>query len=54
MLELVARLRALTLNLLPGEVDPRSIYDPTSRIITPSVISAYIAAAGDFVQAVCQ
>lgn len=35
------------------EADAESINDPTSRIITPRVISAYVAAAGDFVEAVC-
>lgn len=46
------RLRALTLTLLPLEVDPDSINDPTSRVITPKVIAAYKAAAGDFTEAV--
>jgi len=50
--ELVRRLRALTLNLLPVEVDPLSINDPTSRVITPEVIAAYRGAAGDFTEAV--
>ncbi|KAJ7686075.1 calcium activated cation channel [Mycena rosella] len=49
--KLVKRLRALTLALLPVEVDPDSINDPTSRVITPRVIKAYHAAAGDFVDA---
>ncbi|KAI9467155.1 calcium activated cation channel [Lactarius psammicola] len=49
--KLIQRLRILTLSLLPLEVDPRSINDPTSRIITPQVISAYIAAGGDLVEA---
>ncbi|PPQ66580.1 hypothetical protein CVT26_009480 [Gymnopilus dilepis] len=49
--KLVRRLRALTLTLLPVEVDPESINEPTSRVITPRVISAYKAAAGDFVEA---
>ncbi|KAF5387843.1 hypothetical protein D9615_000601 [Tricholomella constricta] len=49
--KLVKRLRALTLTLLPLEVDPASINDPTSRVITPQVISAYKAAAGDFTDA---
>lgn len=52
MVELVKRLRALTLNLLPVEVDPLSINDPTSRVITPEVITAYRGAAGDFTEAV--
>lgn len=50
--ELVRRLRAMTLQLLPVEVDPPSISEPTSRVITPQVIAAYKAAAGDFVEAV--
>jgi hypothetical protein len=50
--ELVRRLRALTLTLLPLEVDPDCINDPTSRVVTPQVISAYTAAGGDFVEAV--
>ncbi|KAF9464883.1 hypothetical protein BDZ94DRAFT_1296902 [Collybia nuda] len=49
--KLVKRLRALTLNLLPVEVDPASINDPTSRVITPQVVSSYQAAAGDFTEA---
>ena len=52
MTELVKRLRTLTLALLPVEVDPASIIEPTSRTITPAVIGAYRAAAGDFVEAV--
>lgn len=46
------RLRTLTLTLLPLQVPLDSIDDPTSRIITPHVIQAYIAAAGDLVEAV--
>ncbi|KAJ3861486.1 calcium activated cation channel [Lentinula novae-zelandiae] len=46
--KLVKRLRALTLKLLPVEVDPQAVNEPTSRIITPQVISAFRAAAGDF------
>ncbi|KIJ20360.1 hypothetical protein PAXINDRAFT_166432 [Paxillus involutus ATCC 200175] len=49
--KLVTRLRALTLRLLPLEVDVKCLNDPTSRIVTPQVISAYIDAAGDFVDA---
>lgn len=52
LLELVRRLRALTFTLLPVEVPPDTISDPTSRIITPQVIKAYIAAAGDLTEAV--
>ncbi|KAG0709856.1 hypothetical protein DFH29DRAFT_841605 [Suillus ampliporus] len=50
-IELVNRLRALATKLLPVEVDEESINDPTSRIITPHVISAFSDAAGDFVEA---
>ncbi|KAF7355556.1 Calcium channel YVC1 [Mycena sanguinolenta] len=49
--KLIKRLRSLTLALLPVEVDPESINDPTSRVITPRVIDAYKRAAGDFVDA---
>ncbi|KAG2349128.1 hypothetical protein BDR05DRAFT_956507 [Suillus weaverae] len=49
--KLVKRLRALATKLLPVEVDEESIDDPTSRIITPNVISAFSDAAGDFVEA---
>ncbi|EPQ59899.1 hypothetical protein GLOTRDRAFT_35258 [Gloeophyllum trabeum ATCC 11539] len=49
--KLTRRLRALTLRLLPVEVDPAALQEPTSRIITLDVINAYIAAAGDFVEA---
>ncbi|PPQ64620.1 hypothetical protein CVT24_008357 [Panaeolus cyanescens] len=49
--QLVRRLRALTLTLLPLEVEPSSITEPTSRIITPQVVSAFRAAAGDFTEA---
>jgi hypothetical protein len=52
--ELINRLRALTLTFLPVEVDPKSINEPTSRIITPKVVSAYTNAAGDFVEAVSE
>jgi len=50
--ELAKRLRALTLKLLPVEVDPESLTDPTSRVITHKVVSAYRAAGGDFEHAV--
>ncbi|KIO12590.1 hypothetical protein M404DRAFT_684182 [Pisolithus tinctorius Marx 270] len=46
--KLIRRLRALTLRLLPVEVDTKSLSVPGSRIITPQVISAYVDAAGDF------
>ena len=51
--ELIKRLRVLTVTLLPFEVHPDVINDPTSRVITPSVVSAYTKAAGDLVEAVC-
>jgi hypothetical protein len=51
--ELIKRLRILTLTLLPLEVNRETINDPTSRIITPNVISAYTQAAGNLVEAVC-
>jgi hypothetical protein len=51
-LELVNRVRALTIALLPGEVDPKVINEPTSKIITPHVTKAFIDAAGDFIEAV--
>lgn len=50
--KLIKRLRILTLTLLPLEVNRESINDPTSRIITPNVISAYTEAAGNLVEAV--
>ncbi|KAG6821514.1 hypothetical protein H0H93_000023 [Arthromyces matolae] len=49
--KLVKRLRALTLTLLPVEVDPSVINEPTGRIISTQVIEAYKAAAGDFIEA---
>lgn len=50
--ELVKRLRAMILQLLPVEVSQAEIKEQTSRIITPQVLSAFMAAAGDFVEAV--
>lgn len=41
------------LNLLPMQVEISSINDPTSRVITPQVVTAFKAAAGDFTEAVC-
>jgi len=52
ILELVKRLKALTLQLLPLEVDISKLQEPTSTVITPQVIAAYQAAAGDFREAV--
>ncbi|KAH9850782.1 hypothetical protein C2E23DRAFT_887118 [Lenzites betulinus] len=48
---IVKRVKIMTLKLLPVEVSPDSISDPTSRVITPQVINAYIDAAGDFMEA---
>jgi hypothetical protein len=50
--ELIKRARAMTLKLLPIEVEQSTLTDPTSRIITPQVISAYKKAGGDFPDAV--
>nr|GAT53044.1 predicted protein [Mycena chlorophos] len=49
--KLVKRLRALTLTLLPVEVEPHKITEPTSGVVTQRVVEAYYAAAGDFVEA---
>ncbi|CAE6531293.1 unnamed protein product [Rhizoctonia solani] len=49
--KLIKRIRALTIKLLPLEVEMDVITDPTSRVITPAVISAYIEGAGDFGEA---
>ncbi|KAF8450621.1 hypothetical protein L210DRAFT_3618243 [Boletus edulis BED1] len=46
--KLIKRLRALTLRLLPLEVDVKIINDPINRIITPHVMLSYMQAAGDF------
>lgn len=51
MSKLVRRLKALTLALLPVEVSPDRLEDPTSRVITHQVVSSYIAAAGDLIEA---
>lgn len=51
-IELVKRLRALTLQLLPVQVQPSEINEVTSRIITREVILAYKRAAGDFEETV--
>ncbi|KAI0772122.1 hypothetical protein BD413DRAFT_548533 [Trametes elegans] len=48
---LVRRVKIMTLKLLPIEVPPEGIEDPTSRVITPQVINSYIEAAGDFMEA---
>ncbi|KAM6496066.1 hypothetical protein JOM56_008772 [Amanita muscaria] len=49
--KLVKRLRAMILHLLPIEVPPEEIKEPISRIITSRVISTFVAAAGDFGEA---
>ncbi|KAG8965432.1 hypothetical protein FRC05_003269 [Tulasnella sp. 425] len=46
--KLIKRLRAMTLKLLPVQVETTTLVDPTSRVITPKVITAYSKAAGDF------
>ncbi|KAH7100530.1 calcium activated cation channel [Auriculariales sp. MPI-PUGE-AT-0066] len=46
--KLVMRVRALTFELLPIEVDLSSISGPSSPIVTPEVIQIYSDAAGDF------
>ncbi|KAK2466056.1 hypothetical protein APHAL10511_001698 [Amanita phalloides] len=48
--QLVKRLRAMVQQLLPVQVSQTEIEEPTSRIITPQVVSAFTAAAGDFVE----
>ncbi|RDX53892.1 calcium activated cation channel [Lentinus brumalis] len=48
---LIRRVKIMTLRLLPVEVPMDSLSDPTSRVITPQVINAYIASAGDFMEA---
>lgn len=50
--ELVKRLRALTLTLIPVELDPKDLIIPTSRIISPRVITKFQQAAGDYEEAV--
>lgn len=42
----------MVLQLLPAEVPLAQIKQPASRILTPQVSSAFMAAAGDFVEAV--
>ncbi|KAG9037681.1 hypothetical protein FRB95_004527 [Tulasnella sp. JGI-2019a] len=46
--KIIRRLRAMTLKLLPVQVETSQLIEPTSRIITPQVIAAYAKAAGDF------
>lgn len=50
--ELIRRLRALTLKLLPVEVGTKELAAATSRIISPHVVKIYQQAAGDFQEAV--
>lgn len=49
--KLIRRLKSLILTLLPVEVEPGKINEPTSRVITPQVIAAFRASAGDYVEA---
>ncbi|KAG8921916.1 hypothetical protein FRC02_012272 [Tulasnella sp. 418] len=48
--KIIKRIRALTLKLLPLQVDPDEIVNPASRIITQKVVSAYSKAAGDYAE----
>lgn len=50
--ELVKRIRALTLRLLPIEVDEDDITAASSSIITQEVVEAYEEVGGDFKEAV--
>ena len=52
LLELVKRLRALTLTLIPVQIDPKDLVAPTSRIISPHVIQKFEQSAGDYQEAV--
>ncbi|GAA6040060.1 hypothetical protein JCM8097_004760 [Rhodosporidiobolus ruineniae] len=45
---IVTRIQALTLELLPIQVDLDDLTSPTSSILTKDVIDAYAAIAGDF------
>jgi len=49
--KIVKRLRAMTLKLLPVEVDPEELKKPSSSIINPKVISSFQQAAGDYAEA---
>ncbi|GAA5988336.1 hypothetical protein JCM10908_002170 [Rhodotorula pacifica] len=49
---IITRIQALTLELIPIEVDLDEIRSPTSSIITKDVIEAYSQIAGDFKPAV--
>ncbi|KAI5450878.1 Calcium channel yvc1 [Naganishia albida] len=50
--KIVKRIRVMTYKLLPNEVDPDSLTDPTSSVITPDVIKAYAKCGGDFAEAI--
>ncbi|EIW66614.1 hypothetical protein TREMEDRAFT_74757 [Tremella mesenterica DSM 1558] len=50
--KLVKRIRALTIRLLPVEVELTDITDATSSIITPEVIRSFALCGGDFGEAV--
>ncbi|GAA6005847.1 hypothetical protein JCM10207_007248 [Rhodosporidiobolus poonsookiae] len=45
---ITTRIQALTLELLPIQVDLEELTSPTSSILTPKVIDAYSKIAGDF------
>lgn len=49
---IIIRIQALTLELIPIEVDLDEIRSPTSSIITKDVVEAYSQIAGDFAPAV--
>ncbi|GJJ07175.1 hypothetical protein Clacol_001375 [Clathrus columnatus] len=49
--KLVHRVRALTVQLLPVQVDINALKEPRSKIITDNVVAAYATAAGDFLEA---
>jgi len=50
--EIVKRLRAMTIKLLPVQVEMSQISDATSNIITPEVVKAFAQSGGDFAEAV--
>lgn len=46
------RLRALTLRLLPVEVEEEEITGASSSIVSPEVVDVYEEAGGDFREAI--
>lgn len=46
------RLRALTLRLLPQEVEEEDIISPSSSIVSPEVVEVFEEAGGDFREAI--